>query len=38
LIWDVPADIKTGQTVQVIMLITPPSGTQTYVVEKIVIP
>ncbi|MEI6399842.1 MAG: hypothetical protein WCO71_13825, partial [Pseudomonadota bacterium] len=30
LVWDVPADFKTGQMVQAVLLVTPASGTQQY--------
>jgi tetratricopeptide (TPR) repeat protein len=36
--WNVPADFKTGQTVQVIMLVKTADGKEEYAVEKITIP
>jgi hypothetical protein len=38
LTWDVPADIKKGQAIQVLMLVTAPDGKQDYVTEKISVP
>lgn len=38
LLWDVPQDFKTGQTLQVIMLIKKPDSTEEYAVEKITVP
>jgi hypothetical protein len=38
LIWDVPADTRTGQMVQVIMLVKGADAKESYVVEKISVP
>lgn len=38
LMWDVPKDVKTGQSVQVIMLIKTRDGKQDYRIEKISVP
>jgi hypothetical protein len=38
LIWPVPTDFKTGQTVQVILLISNADGKEEYVVERISVP
>ena len=37
LLWDVPLNFKSGQTVQVIMLVKPPGAKEEYAIERIAV-